>query len=65
MEFPFVSKRKYDEVVCKLECLLCYATGGRLSKHTYTLQQMEYAVTEYIHERCNDAIEDYKDRGGK
>lgn len=60
MELPFVSKRKYDEVVLKLECLLCHATGGKLSKHTYTLQKMEYAVTDYIQERCDEAIEDYK-----
>lgn len=60
MELPFVSKSKYDEVVCKLECLLYHATGGKLSKHTYTLQAMEYAVTDYIRDRCEDAIEDYK-----
>ena len=60
MEIPFVSKKKYDEVVYKLECLLCHATGGRLSKHTYTLQTMEYAVTDYIQECCDDAEENAK-----
>lgn len=50
MRFPFVRRKKYDELVYKLECLLCHATGGRLSKHTYTLQVMENAVTDYSEE---------------
>ena len=50
MELPFVSRKKYDNVVYKLECLLCHATGGRLSKHTYTLQVMQSAVTDYMQE---------------
>lgn len=59
MELPFVSKKKYDEVVYKLECLLCHATGGRLSKHTYLLNVMESAVTDHIQECCDDANNDY------
>lgn len=51
MEFPFVSKKKYDEVVYKLECLLCHATGGRYSKATYSLNDMCKMVTDYI-DRC-------------
>lgn len=64
MELPIVSRKKYNEVVYKLECLLCHATGGRLSKHSYTLQTMTSAVTDYINESCYeaaaDAIEDYE-----
>lgn len=52
---------KVEELIYKLECLLCHATGGRLSKHTYTLQTMESAVTDYIQERCDEASID----GGK
>lgn len=54
MELPFVSRKKYDELVYKLECLLCHATGGRLSKHTYPLETMENAVTDYMYRRCED-----------
>jgi hypothetical protein len=55
MRFPFVRRKKYDEVVYKLEALLCHATGGKLSNHTYTLQTMESAVTDYIQESCDEA----------
>lgn len=55
MRFPFVRRKKYDEVVYKLETLLCHATGGKLSKHTYTLQMMESAVTDYVQECCDEA----------
>ena len=58
MELPFVSRKKYDDVVYKLECLLCHATGGLLSKHTYTLRVMESAVTDYIQDCCNEYIEE-------
>ena len=54
MELPFVSRKKYDELVYKLECLLCHATGSRLSKHTYPLEVMEKAVTDYMYRRCED-----------
>ena len=55
MRFPFVRRKKYDEVVYKLEALLCHATGGKLSKSTYTLQTMESVVTDYIQESCDEA----------
>jgi hypothetical protein len=55
MRFPFVRRKKYDEVVYKLETLLCHATGGKLSKHTYTLQTMESVVTDYVQECCDEA----------
>ena len=51
MKVPFVSRKKYDEVVYKLECLLCHATGGRYSKATYSLNNMCRMVDEHI-DRC-------------
>ena len=53
MELPFVSRKKYNELIHKLECLLCHATGNLLSKHTYDLRTMENAVTDHINE-CYD-----------
>ena len=65
MKLPFVRRKKYDkllneyeEVVYKLECLLCHATGNKLSKHTYTLGTMEDAVTDHIEDLCNEAAQD-------
>ena len=51
----FVPSKEVEELIYKLECLLCHATGGRLSKHTYTLHTMESAVTDYIQESCDEA----------
>jgi hypothetical protein len=48
IELPFVSRKKYNELVYKLECLLCHATGGRYSKATYSLKDMCKMVDEYI-----------------
>lgn len=45
-------KAEIEEMRYKLECLLCHATGGKLSKSTYTLRTMEAAVTDYIND-CN------------
>ena len=65
MRLPFVSRKKYDEIVYKLECLLCHATGGRLSKSGYDLKDMCRTVDYYIDEciderdeivRCKDCI---------
>ena len=58
MELPFVKRKDYEEVVYKLECLLCHATGGKLSKHTYPLKVMEVAVTDYIQDCCEEALAD-------
>lgn len=58
MELPFVSRKKYDDVVYKLECLLCNATGGKLSKHTYTWQTMVSAVMDYIQDCCNEYVKE-------
>ena len=65
MKLPFVSRKKYEkllneyeEVVYKLECLLCHATGNRLSKHTYKLSVMERAVCDHITDVCNEVVQD-------
>lgn len=52
-KLPFVSRKKYDEVVYKLECLLCHATGEWYSKADYPLDCMYQMVDEYIY-RCMD-----------
>lgn len=54
MRFPWVRRKDYEEVVYKLEYLLCHATGGRLSKASYPLRIMETEVYDYI-QRCCDA----------
>ena len=56
MELPFVSRKKYDEVVYKLECLICHATGGRYSKAGYELLDMERMVSDYM-EQCMEQCE--------
>lgn len=57
-----VPKSEVDKIICKLECLLCHATGGRLSKHTYDLGTMETVVTDCINETYNDGFgEGYKE----
>ena len=53
-------KSEVDELIYKLECLLCHATGGKLSKHTYDLRTMETVVTDYIQESYDEG---YKDGG--
>ena len=57
MEFPLVSRKKYNEVVYKLECLLCHSTGSKLSKHSDPLITMENAVTDYVQARIEEAVE--------
>lgn len=44
-----------DELVHKLECLLCHSTGGKLSKHIYPLDAMERCVNDTIQEYCEEA----------
>ena len=48
-------RAEVDELIYKLECLLCHATGGKLSKSTYTLKTMETVVTDYIQESYDEA----------
>ena len=64
MKLPFISRKKYDklmkeyeEAIYKFECLLCHATGNRLSKHTYSLSVMERAVCDHITDVCNETVE--------
>lgn len=47
-------EEELEETVCKLECLLCHGTGGKLSKSSYTLKTMETAVTDYVQECCDE-----------
>ncbi len=54
MQSPFVSRTQYEDVVYKLECLLCYVTGGRLSKASYELRTMETAATVYMNEQIDE-----------
>jgi hypothetical protein len=49
-----------EELIYKLECLLCHATGGKLSKHTYPLDTMESCVNDTIQDYCDEAIEEAK-----
>lgn len=48
-------RAEVEELTYKLECLLCHATGSRLSKSTYSLNTMETAVTDYIQESIGEA----------
>lgn len=48
---------KYRDVVYKLECLLCYATGNRYSKSEYSLQDMERMVDDYVQQLIDEATE--------
>lgn len=52
-------EENYYDVVYKLECLLCHATGGRYSKAGYSLKDMCQMVDEYI-DRCIEESEDTK-----
>ena len=58
MQLPFVSQKDYEEVVYKLECLLCHATGGRYSKAGYRLEDMYVMVDEFVNEMIDDAIKE-------
>lgn len=55
-------KAEIDNLIYKLECLLCHVTGSRLSKHSYALRTMETVATDCINETYNDGYgEGYKD----
>ena len=56
IELPFVSRKKYNEIVYKLECLLCHATGGYYSKSGYRIEDMCRMVDEHI-DRCIEESE--------
>ena len=57
-----VPRAEVENLIYKLECLLCHVTGGRLSKHTYDLRTMETVATDCINETYNDGYgEGYKE----
>lgn len=56
-----VPNSEVEELIYKLECLLCHATGGLLSKHTYDLRTMESAVTDYVEKCCDSGNADLQD----
>ena len=53
-------KSEVEDLIYKLECLLCHSTGGKLSKHTYDLLVMEAVVTDYIQESYEEGYENGK-----
>ena len=55
-----------ERLTQKLECLLCHATGGKLSKSTYSLRTMEIAVNDEV-QKCYEeakaeAIKEFAER---
>lgn len=44
-----------EKLTYKLECLLCHATGSKLSKSTYSLRTMEIAVNDEVQQCCEEA----------
>ena len=48
-------KNDVEALIYKLERLLCHATGGLLSKHTYDIRTMESAVNDYVEKCCDEA----------
>lgn len=65
MKVPFVSRKRYDEIVYKLESLLCHATGGDATKSTYTLETMMSEVDRYIEDCCRHAEKEILSRKGE
>ena len=53
-----VPREEHEELIYKLECLLCCASGSKLSKHTYDLKTMETVVNDYINESYYDGAKD-------
>ena len=51
-------KAEIEELIEKLECLLCHSTDGRLSKHTYSLKTMELEVTDTMNRNYNDGYDE-------
>ena len=50
-----------EDVIYKLEYLLCTATGNKFSKHTYPIGDMVSYVNDYIQDCCNEAVEEAKE----
>lgn len=53
-----IPRVEMDDLIYKLECLLCHATGSRLSKHTYDLRTMETVVTDYIQDAHDEGYDE-------
>lgn len=55
-----------EKLTYKFECLLCHATGSKLSKSTYSLRTMEIAVNDEVQQCCeeakSEAIKEFADR---
>ena len=47
-------KKELEETQVKLEALLCEATGGKLSKHSYTAEVMTTQAHEHLLKCCAD-----------
>ena len=47
--------KELEETQEKLEILLCEATGGLLSKHTYTVNTMTTYAHDYVLKCCDEA----------
>lgn len=64
MKLPFVSRKKYEDVVTDLKCLLCYAAGGVLeagdvlTTGNYNMSDMERMVDNHIESRVKEAVEE-------
>lgn len=55
-EYLTLTPKKHEDIVYKLECLLCHATGGIYSKAGYRLQDMYQMVNDYIERCCEEAV---------
>lgn len=51
----FKAKKDLEETQEKLEALLCEATGGLLSKHSYTAATMTTYAHDYVLKCCDEA----------
>ena len=54
-EYIIRKEAEIEELEYKLGCLLCHATGGKLSKHTYPLNTMYSAVNDEVQDCCDEA----------
>lgn len=52
--------KECDELVEKIEQLLCNVTGDKLSKHTYPIEDMLCYADDYTNECCEEAVEEAK-----
>ena len=53
------AKKELNETQEKLEALLCEATGGMLSKHTYTAEAMITQAHEHLLKCCYDEVKEF------